>query len=571
MQIESVHFYLKLVASPKLLQHRDQHQKKIVNEMIATVAQWSAMPIPPEFNPITKETVKFHLDGKPILEFSLPRIVAYQINLPQDRVFNKNHRDLGDFVLWKTLLRKEFQGFLEGFKKFDGENTSNLHKGLYCGETVEISVSCLNVMNFTTVCENLCVFVEHEDGETTQTESLETLELGPNEEKRLLFSYKHLKPGKIQIQSLRWSFGKVFYGNFRFKPESFQVSPAVSGVQIEFLHCPDFLLEGEVQELKFKFKNESLNAIEDLSLSFSHPYLFGRSTISVGSLSESEEKEVKLRIRGEKIGFHLLRFLATYSSLDQKRFARFQHSLEVRPSLRVTTRLDYSVKDIHESILHLVVRPAIESRLELKQVTPLTGHSLRLIKDIANEVYYFGVSPGDGHPVNFSSSNLDEDRTFINEVKSVLRSDTSIGLDLLIHWELETDRLVSGYHFLLDLTTRELAYPIRVTLKSASDIRHDFNKSTLCQVPVTFCVKNVSGNSFDSLSLTAVQDEDFKDFTWVGSTSEKSSMVSTGQTVTLHLLASFSRPGCYDLNRFVVRINDSITDIPRPLQQILIS
>ena len=586
MQIESVHFYLSLVSSPKLLQHKDQHQKKIINEMMATVAQWSAMPIPAEFNPITKESVRFHSDGKPILDFNLPKIVNYEISLPQDRVLCRNEGKSGDFVCWKNLLPKEFGGVVEEFKKFDGENVKNLTKGLYCGETIEISVNCLNTMNFTTVCENISVFIEHEDGEITQTNEFAVLELVANEEKRIVFRYQHVKPGKIQVKSLMWSFGKVFYGNFKFKSDSFQVFPAVSGIFIEMVQFPDYLLEGEVAELVLQITNQGLNQVDDLLLTFSHSYLFGKNSLKIGSLSPGEQRKVTLKTRGEKIGAHLLRLLATYTSSDQKRYIRFQHSIEVRPSLKIQTRLDYSLKNIEESILHLVARPAVASRLELKNITSLTSHSLRLVKNLANEVYYVAVQSlfssieadqsknfellSQAQMINFVDSDLNADHKFIDEVKTTLRAEAGSGLDLIVHWELETDRLASGFHYLLNLTEKDQTSPIRVTLTAPCDVSHDFLSSTLCQVPVKLSVKNVSNTTFESLSLTAVQDEEFKDFTWVGSTCKKLNCVKTGETVVLELNASFNRTGSFDLNRFVIRINDSIAEVPRPLQQILI-
>ena len=575
MHIESVHFYLSLVASPKLLQHRDQHQKKILNEMMAAVAQWSSMPIPAEFNPITKETVRFHSDGKPILDFSLPKIVKYEITLPQDRVWTSSEGDLGDFVMWKSLLPKDYAGFAQVFKEFDGENIRNLDKGLFCGEIIEISVNCLNVMKFDNVVEGLAAIVEHEDGERTQTNALESLELEANQEKQVVFRYQQEKPGRIQVKALRWGFGKVFYGNFDFKSESFEVFPAVSGISVELVQCPEYLFEGETAEIVLLVTNQDLNKIEDLLLTFSHSYLFGKNSLRVGALSASEQHRVVLKARGEKLGTHLFRLLATYTSSERKRFIRFQHSIEIRPSLKIQTRLDYSLKNINESILHLVARPAVESRLEIKKIVSLTKHSLRLVKNIANEVYYVAVqslpdNSEQDQAISFAGSINNEDLKFIDEVKSTLSCQTGSGLDLIVHWELETDRLVTGFHYLLNLTVKDQTSPIRVALTAPCDISHNFLSSTLCLVPVKLSVKNVSSETFESLSLAAVQDEEFKDFIWVGSICQKLNHVAPGQSADLELKASFYKSGSFDLNRFVIRINDSIVDFLRPIQLILI-
>ena len=572
MEIESVHFYLALMDSPKLLQHRDQHQKKIMNELMATVAQWTSMPIPADYNPISKTSIKFHSDGRPVLDFSLPRITKYEIALPQDRIL-KQGPNVGDFELWKNLLSKEDSVFLDYFKSFDGELTKELSKGLYCEEDIEISINCLNTMNFITVSENLIVGVEYEDGEQIVTQTLETLELAANEEKKVVFQCKPKKPGKIRVQGLKWSFGKVFYGNFKFNPQEFQVFPQVSGLSIQVFDFPNYLFDGEVRVLKVLITNQQVNPVESVNLKFSHSYLFGKNFIDLGELPAGGEKSVDLLIRGEKIGSHLVRFVSTYLSAGQKRFLRLQYALEVKPAVNISTRCEYSLKNIDESILQVVIKPAIESRLEVKQVTPLTEHSMRLIKNIASEVYYIGIQPGEPCSVLFGesqSSNLDPE--FVKSIKSILKTNTSPQLDFIIYWELEiAEKLVSGFHFLLSVSVNTSKSNIRTTLSAPSDLKHDFSTNHLCQVPVTLSVKNITSSQFSNLSINAIQDEDFKDFTWVGSTSIKSSTVKPNETVHLRLLASFSKPGSFDLNKFVVRVNDSMTEIPRFLQQILIS
>ena len=55
------------------------------------------MPIPGDFNPISKSLVNFDADGKPILEFSLPRILSHNVLLPQDKIFNT--KTVGTFAL----------------------------------------------------------------------------------------------------------------------------------------------------------------------------------------------------------------------------------------------------------------------------------------------------------------------------------------------------------------------------------------------------------------------------------------------------------------------------------------
>ena len=146
-------------------------------------------------------------------------------------------------------------------------------------------------------------------------------------------------------------------------------------------------------------------------------------------------------------------------------------------------------------------------------------------------------------------------------------------LDLIVSWELETaDGVVTGHHYLLDLSINRDTKnnPLHMVLLAPSVVKHDFSLSNLCQVPVKINLKNVSDEKI-TFVIQAVSDTGSLCFNWVGSTSIKVEALEPDCFVTLSLVASFLTPGCYNLNRFSLKINEVNKDLPRHLHQILIS
>jgi tetratricopeptide (TPR) repeat protein len=576
LQIESVHFYLKLTSSHKILQQKEQHQKKIVNELLATIVQWAAMPVPDDFNHITNTAIQFYTDGKPILEFSLPRIVGHTILLPQDKL-NSNKKAVGSTQSWKSLLSKECSKLLEDFKYFDGEIVKTSRRTLYSGESIDVVVRCHNPMGFLVSAESITVVLEHEDGEKLVTERIDKLELGPNEEKNVSIQCKQDKPGKVFIKALRWSFGNVFYGTYNFVCHEIAVKPAVSSLTMEFLNFPDKLLEGQIQNLQVLLKNQNTNSVSDILITFSHGHLFGKNSIKIDEIDAGALVTLDVWIRGETIGSHTVKFLVTYKSQDELRYYRLQMPLEITSSLKVHTRYDYSLKEIDESIIQLVIKPGFEARLSVKQIASLSDHKIRIIKDIASEVYYIGVKQGQQSSIKFDEDwveTIDTKSEFSKDVKNMLKqAGNSNSLDLIISWELEfNESIVTGYHYLLDLKISKdtKKKPLHMVLLAPTALSHDFGLESLCQVPVEVVLKNISDSNVNFF-IQALQDDEFPCLTWVGTTSKRVSNFRPGDVMHLNLLASFQYPGCYNLNKFSLKIDDTIKDLPSHLHQILIS
>lgn len=208
MNVEAVHFFLNLSSSPKLLTHNDQHQRKVVNELIATVAKWTSQPIPTDYDPVSKTIIPFFTDGKPLLNFSLPKIKKYSVKLPQDKILVfKRENNLGITFPWKSLVGQvtSNQNLIEEFNLFD-ETNKNYPKvrSLHVGETVEVSIQTYNPLDLVLIIEDIQVVVEYENGiGEVNMNSLDKLELGPKMDKTVALEFRPKHPGKIKIKGVR--------------------------------------------------------------------------------------------------------------------------------------------------------------------------------------------------------------------------------------------------------------------------------------------------------------------------------------------------------------------------------
>jgi len=126
---------------------------------------------------------------------------------------------------------------------------------------------------------------------------------------------------------------------------------------------------------------------------------------------------------------------------------------------------------------------------------------------------------------------------------------------------------------------------LRFTIHSSRKEMHDFSKQSICVVPVSFHIHNISSTplSFHLETLkpteqlkqdTLMTDQKKPQYFWAGSTHHYVTELGANDTVVLDSLACFSKPGIYNLNRFKLSYKDPTTkkyqQIFPNIQQILI-
>jgi len=256
------------------------------------------LPIPQDYDPIDKNLIPFHPDGKPLLNFLLPKIKQYSVRLPQDKVVTSGKdNSSGISVSWGSLLSQVAGSshLTEEFDVFDSNKEMKGIRSFHIGETVEVSILTYNPLDLMLIIEDVQVIVEYEDesGIVNMT-SLDKLELPPKTDKTVTLEFSPQKPGKLKIRGVKWNYSGVFYGVYNFSELIYEIIPESSSVSASFLQFPDSLLHGQIQEVQIKVTNQVINPINDLCITFSHPFMFGKSQIKLGDLNQGEEKVVDI-------------------------------------------------------------------------------------------------------------------------------------------------------------------------------------------------------------------------------------------------------------------------------------
>jgi hypothetical protein len=156
----------------------------------------------------------------------------------------------------------------------------------------------------------------------------------------------------------------------------------------------------------------------------------------------------------------------------------------------------------------------------------------------------------------------------------MLKKTNSNELDLIVSWELEINETVlTGHHYLLDLKIKNNIdkFPYSMTLSAPTALKHDFKANPICKAPVKICVKNLSQEGGKNVLLEAQQNVEPEGFIWVGCTTRTFDTLPPVETIEMEVWASFQLPGCYNLNKFSLKVNDQDKELPNHLHQILIS
>ena len=561
MHIEGIYFYQKLIQEPRLIQNTAHYQKKVIGELNAIVSSWTSLPIPPDYNPITQETVKFHTDGKPVFKFSLPRIMDMKLRLPQDKfvVFKEDSSSATSYP-WKSLV--ENSSLSSEFAEFD-QPSLRKNKKFYAGESVEVQLSVLNSLQLLCVIEEVYLLVEYEDvPELVDVSVLQRVDIPSRQVHSVFLGFTPRFPGLVKLKGLQWSFGEVFHGVHLFNEETFEIKPACSTVTAQFQGFPETLFQGQIHKFALEITNSELNSVEDVKLVFSHSFLFGSSQVDIGNLEASEQKQVDIWVRGEFVGLHTIKFVLVYYSQKELRYTRLQATLKVLKSLSVVTDLNSSLKEVHSKVLQVTVKKALEGELKVLQISTLTLHSLKKIEEIKNQVFYLGVEEGPENPDILMGEETPVRQGFCLNVKNSLKAlhaFQSDPLDLVVFWELEcSGQKVKGCHYLLNLQVKSSELPVHMIINAPSKVQHDFQIYPSLKVPVCLHLRNELEEKitfrFDALDtdepLFEGEENYSPHFSWRGMSSTAVKDLDAGTVKQVYLEAVFSEPGTYNLNRF---------------------
>lgn len=568
LNIESVHFFLSISKSQKLLSNPHDYQKKILNELMATVSKWTDLPVPPEVDPLTQEVFTIHDDGKPNLPFTLPSIKSREMLLPTDEIPSSQIEGAQIVYSWIDIIQASslFEKLEGEFKRFDGMNVENLVRNCHVGESITVRLKVYNPLQLLLIVENLHLIVAYEDESGTGAEltTKPRTDLKPQEELSIELQVTPHKVGQLRVKGVKWTFGNIFHGVHYFKEQIFNILPRSSTLQVTLSGSNLPMYHGQVDQITLNLKNEGIHELDNISIFMSHSYMFGEMRIDVGTLEGNDEKEIKLWIRAEGQGVYPLRFVVIYNSGEEVRFVRLQKELNIQSAVKIVSRYDPSLKNIEEDVLQINVISCLPGTLKLNQLSALSNHSLRLIDSLSGTVFYLGITKGT------SSQDLCIDQSillpsevregFIKKVSEELRKGR-VGVDLVLCWENDIDgRIIRGYNYILGLKlhTPKDKLPIQMTIHSPSNVSVNFESNPLATVPIKIKLKNLRSSpltflidALDSDSLIEERENPNPPyFTWSGSTSHKVENLPGDSIEELTFNACFHSSGCYNLNRF---------------------
>jgi len=351
--------------------------------------------------------------------------------------------------------------------------------------------------------------------------------------------------------------------------------------------------------------------------------------IPITSLPPNNLIEVPMWLRGNKLGVFSFHFLFYYESeipdAEMKyRLQRITKQTRVLPSFVASATANLSYSSINAYLLNLEVTNNCENTFRLMQLTsvspnwaiePLSQRSntdgtaisrdettslffrivpaenKQIIKEQKTQMYhthnYLIPEAENNNIVNPLLPEYDfllREKSGMESPKKDTQQEVSM-LDLMLKWEtvVPSDQVVyRGVHnvcnisFMTQTVDKVVSdnVALRFSIESPRKIAHDFSKQSLCVIPVTFHVNNVSATTplsfyletlqpHEQVSITSVENatpnfgtQKRSQYFWAETTQHYVSDLRPFGKTSLQTCVVFSRPGVYNLNRYKFSLKD---------------
>lgn len=579
LALESVHFLLKVVGSDKLIYKDDHSQKKVINELIGTIAHWVNSGKSIYFDAVSGTQIEFAADSKPILPFGLPQMLNHAAYLANE---SKQQASLDAMtVSWASLLEKmsKTAALKRDIQSMDIPRTTFKSRKLFVEDSIDVKLTLYNPLKIVLVIEQVQLIAAFEDNssEGIEVQVIDRIDLPHDNKATFMLRVTPKVPGNLTIKAVRWKIFNVFHGRCDLTPVlPFEVLPQVSRLTASFEGFPQVMLHGQVCPLTLVLTNQGPNDVDAIEFSTSHNTFFGFTNKSIDLISQGQSQRIQIWVRGDIIGRHCVRVLVCYTSCLNKLVEGLELPLEVRPSIRVVHKYGPSLRCIEENMLCLSVYKELAGKVLIKQLSSLTPHSLRLIQKFAGDRYFFAVKGGEPTDLSMEDSLITDEfdvrHSFIVDMlKASPRVIRENPVDLVLLWESTHDGVdIKGVHFLPSLSFSVNSVdklPLHLTLEAPNSFNHDFTTASLCTFPVVVKIKNLQSKALDFKIEACDNDCPISEkenplpphFFWRGIKQTKfsglESNVSPRQAfVTMQLSACFLAQGTYDLSRFKITI-----------------
>ena len=602
LPLAGVHFFLSLAGSFQLLSTNEQHQKKVLNELMSTVSKWTTSLLPDDRNPITNEIIEFALDRRPIVDFPLPHFKDISLHLAADDECKRQTSRTS--ASWSELIREGSASVeaVEECKLHDCAEPLELRKMImktkrvcYAGEMLQIHISVKNPLKLTLIIEDLRLLAGFEDGgDGIDVVPLDRVELQQDSQSDLILSVKPLRPGTLVVTGVQWLFGSLLRCRHIFttspiriptKSQEKQYIPnqcnrvvvqpaqALVTVELAFQSSPTgrqiSLLQGQLDTCVFELRNVSELQAREVTLVFKGKRLFADAKVECGDLSPGEKVSKAVMCRGDQLGNSIVRVLLAYRSGEVFRYSRIQIVAEVREAVRAMVRLDHSMKAIDESTLAVCMEPIFPGKLALTQVSSGSSGCISLASAVSSALLYFRIADMGARPdLVLLTHDLLTSEPLNPRQPPYVHFLTQPDKEIVLFWELSSSsRTITGMQSFLPFPKEQL--PVHVMLEAPESVIHDFSEQSRLLIPTIFRLKNISPSAI-SLQLEALapgQNWPLPLFHWQGQTRKMVSL-SAEQTCEWPLTAVITAKGCFDLTR--VRMICSQELLPLSFQHFLL-
>ena len=602
LPLAGVHFFLSLSHSPQLLNMNEQHQKKVLNELMSTVSKWTTALLPEDLDPVTEKSVDFAEDRRPIVDFPLPQFLDLNLHLATDDECEKLTSRTN--CLWSELI-KETNCSLEAIeecKLYDCEDGLELRRLTmrtkrvgYVGEIMQVYVAVRNPLKLTLIIEDLKLVAKFEDGaDGIEVVPLDRVELQQDSRSDLILTLKPLRTGTLIITGVQWLFGSLLRCRHTFEYKQIKVNSrskeavyvenqcnrvivrpaqAIITAEVTFQSSPGgrqvALLQGQIDTCVFQLKNVSEFQAKNVVLVFKGSRLFTNAKVVCGDLGGGETVSKTVLCRGDQLGTSTVRLLLTYRSGDLFRYSRIQISVEVREAVRAMVRLDHSMRAIQERTLAVYLEPVFPGRLSLTQVSSGSLCGLSLASAVSSALLFFRLSDHGNQPdLILNSQDLLTSEPINPRQAPYIHFLDQPDKAIILFWELSSPvKTVSGMQSYLQTQRDEQA--IHVVLDAPTAAMNDFTERSRLLIPTVFRFKNISQSNV-SVQLEALapgQNCPLPLFHWQGQTRKTVGLAPT-QTFEWKLTAVVTCKGSFDLTR--VRVHCGTEPLALSFQHFLL-
>jgi len=488
---------------------------------------------------------------------------------------------------------------------------------VHAGESVYLKFFCKNPLSVPleiTELKIVCYYTNTNNKEDINYYN-NPLTLKENEEHEIVLWIVPKKKGELCIDGIEWTIANLVSGSFTIQQLTNKDEPIILEVkekagELEVKTDKDLrtsYFNGEIDYYRLKLKNIGDLPVSNISLCTDYPVLLGWKTLDLDwILNKDEEKELTIYIQPRFIrlskGKELLisKILVRYNASENKtyyRYKRIEHSFTVNSSFDIVSKTVRSHKNLNKHLLNLQIEQiqAPNTNLQLSQLCVIND-DYKIIESSQftefGKVFnsFIALTHVQGETASLderrilykdtlkSSEDITTKEPYVNYIKEFKdyrvnkhnkRKIIATIVDILAIWTLEQEEIkykgctliqvyLSFYYAKQNAIAKEPSvFPLQVVHESPDKVNHNFSMNPICKVELRLVLKNSLKHPisfrFEALKVVKGGKDKSMQFIWQGQVVKNIIGLKYEEAKEIKLDACITRPGVYDLNRFIFR------------------